>query len=45
MIRNIPKAPNIRPEIIKAGRIVKYPEIGGIISHKDAIIKKHKLEE
>ena len=36
--KNIPRDPNIKPEIIKAGRIVKYPEIGGIMSHNDAII-------
>ena len=38
--KNIPKDPNIKPEIIRAGRIVKYPEIGGIISQNEAIIKK-----
>ncbi len=38
--RNIPKAPNIRPDNISAGRIVIYPVIGGIIFQKLAIIKK-----
>ena len=38
--KNIPKEPNIKPETIKAGSIVKYPETGGIISQSEAIIKK-----
>ena len=38
--RNIPNAPNIKPEKINAGRIVKYPDGGGIISQKEAINRK-----
>ena len=37
--KNIPNDPNISPEKISAGSIVKYPEIGGIMFQKEAINK------
>ena len=35
--RNIPKAPSISPETIKAGKRDKYPKIGGFMSQNEAI--------